>query len=266
MQQKRIAIIGGGNLGKAIATGIIKSGEFAPESITVTRRRTEQLEDIKALGANVHSDNSKAVREADVVILALKPYKVGEILQEVSAEIDVEKQLIISVVTGVKIETLTKSLGKPGRIARVMPNTAIAVAQSMSCIATNDSTTPEDLVFIKHLFNLLGETEHIQEELMEAATVLAASGIAFALRYIRANMQGGIQIGFDTKLALHIATQTVKGAAELLLQNGLHPEEEIDKVTTPMGITIAGIIEMEHQGFSSSLIRGIATSYDKIGK
>jgi pyrroline-5-carboxylate reductase len=144
-----------------------------------------------------------------------------------------------------------------------MPNTAIAIRESMTCISyTNASDT--DVRFVYDLFSRLGKVTIIDEKLMNAATVLGACGTAFAMRYIRANIQGGIEIGFDAATASLIAAQTVKGAAELLLQNNSHPEQEIDKVTTPKGCTIAGLNEMEHQGFSSSLIKGIATSYNKI--
>jgi pyrroline-5-carboxylate reductase len=119
---------------------------------------------------------------------------------------------------------------------------------------------------VNDLFSTLGKVVTIDEKLMEAATVLGACGIAYAMRFIRANIQGGIEIGFDAATATLIASQTVKGAAELLIQTGHHPEQEIDKVTTPKGCTIAGLNEMEHQGFSSSLIRGVVTSYKKIAK
>jgi pyrroline-5-carboxylate reductase len=118
--------------------------------------------------------------------------------------------------------------------------------------------------YVTDLFSQLGIAVPIDEKLMDAATVLGACGIAYALRFIRAATQGGIEIGFDSKTASLIAAQTVKGAAELLLKGGLHPEAEIDKVTTPKGCTIAGLNEMEHRGFSSSLIKGIGASYNKI--
>lgn len=266
MQNKKIAIIGGGNLGQAIAAGLLKSEQIQAQDLTVTRRNTKALSKLAAQGVKVHSDNLQACRESDVIILALKPYRVAPILDTLAPALKPEQHLLISVATGVKIETLQQHTNPGIRTVRAMPNTAIAVGESMTCVASNQSCTDDDLEYTRQIFSLMGSAEIIQEELMEAATVLAASGIAYALRYIRANMQGGVQIGFSSDLALHIATQTVKGAAELLLRNGLHPEAEIDKVTTPMGITIAGINEMEHQGFSSSLIRGIATSYDKIGK
>lgn len=144
-----------------------------------------------------------------------------------------------------------------------MPNTAVAIQQSMTCISARDITS-EQLNYVKELFEQLGRVVVIEEKLMEAATVLAACGTAYAMRYIRANIQGGIEIGFDAATASLIAAQTVKGAAQLLLQKNTHPEQEIDKVTTPKGCTIAGLNEMEHQGFSSSLIKGIVASYEKI--
>jgi pyrroline-5-carboxylate reductase len=146
-----------------------------------------------------------------------------------------------------------------------MPNTAIAIRESMTCLSGKD-VNPEQLQEIMEIFNQLGSTVKIDEKLMDAATVLGACGTAFAMRYIRANIQGGIEIGFDAATASLIAAQTVKGAAELLLKKQTHPEQEIDKVTTPKGCTIAGLNEMEHRGFSSSLIKGLVASYQKIGQ
>jgi pyrroline-5-carboxylate reductase len=133
----------------------------------------------------------------------------------------------------------------------------------MTCIASANASAEQNQ-FVSDLFNQLGKSVIIEEKLMDAATVLGACGTAYAMRYIRANIQGGIEIGFSATVASLIAAQTVKGAAELLLQRNTHPEQEIDKVTTPKGCTIAGLNEMEHQGFSSSLIKGVVTSYKKI--
>jgi pyrroline-5-carboxylate reductase len=145
-----------------------------------------------------------------------------------------------------------------------MPNTAIAIQESVTCLCSVNATNAQ-VNYVTDLFNQLGISISIDEKLMDAATVLGACGIAYALRFIRAATQGGIEIGFDAKTASLIAAQTVKGAAELLLKGNRHPEEEIDKVTTPKGCTIVGLNEMEHRGFSSSLIRGIGASYNKIG-
>jgi len=262
MKEKKIAIIGGGNLGASIVEGLMKSENHAPENITVTRRKTLALQKLSDKGVQVHSDNPLAVRNSDIIILAIKPKTLDKILEEIKSELR-EDQILVSVVTGVTIAYLQMKIGTNIPIFRAMPNTAIAIRESMTCISTHngEDTHVND---VKNIFDELGKTVKISEDLMDASTVLAACGIAFALRFIRAASQGGIEIGFDAATAQMITSQTVKGAATLLIEGGLHPEQEIDKVTTPRGITIAGINQMEHQGFSSSLIKGILTSFEKI--
>jgi pyrroline-5-carboxylate reductase len=262
---KKIAIIGGGNLGTAIAEGLINSGFSNPEEIIITKRNLSTLAVLKAKGVKVTSNNQEAVAESDIVILAIKPFQTAELVATIKEDLDEKKHLLVSVVTGVTISELKEVIGKKIAIVRAMPNTAIAIQESMTCLA-GVVGKEEQKVFITDLFNTLGKSVWIDEKLMEAATVLGACGTAYAMRYIRANIQGGIEIGFDAATASLIAAQTVKGAAELLLKRGTHPEQEIDKVTTPKGCTIAGLNEMEHRGFSSSLIRGITISYNKIAK
>jgi len=145
-----------------------------------------------------------------------------------------------------------------------MPNTAIAIRKSVTCIS-HEETDEKSIELIKKVFDQLGASIIIEEKLMNAATVIGACGIAFAMRFIRASIQGGIQIGFSAEQARFIVSETVNGAAELLLQNHSHPEQEIDKVTTPQGCTISGLNELEHRGFSSAVIKGVTASYDKIG-
>jgi pyrroline-5-carboxylate reductase len=262
---EKLAIIGGGNLGRAIAEGLVKSQFLAAGDIIVTRRNTALLQDLAARGVVVMSDNAEAVRQARTVILAVKPYNVRDILRELSDVLNERQHVLISVVTGVWMEDLQKAAGLTLPLFRAMPNTAIAIQESMTCLS-HTNASPEQVAFVQRLFDALGRTVTIDEKLMDASTVLGACGIAYALRFIRANIQGGIEIGFDAQTASMIAAQTVKGAAELLIRTGRHPEQEIDKVTTPKGCTIAGLNEMEHQGFSSSLIKGIVASYDKILK
>jgi pyrroline-5-carboxylate reductase len=262
---KKIAIIGGGNLGASIADGLIQSEFSRPVEITVTRRNLSSLSRFAERGCMVHSDNKKAVRESEIIILAVKPYNYAEIVKELKAVFNPKKHVVVSVITGVWIADLQKAIGKPVPVIRAMPNTAIAIQQSMTCLAHAGASVAQ-INYIQQLFDVLGKTVQIDEKLMDAATVLGACGTAYAMRYIRANIQGGIEIGFDAVTATLIAAQTVKGAADLLLQKGTHPEHEIDKVTTPKGCTIAGLNEMEHQGFSSSLIRGLVASYNKIVK
>ena len=265
MKHSKIAIIGGGNLGSAIAEGLIKSKFITPDKLTVTRRNVAELGDLKSAGVNVTNDNAAAIQNSDVIIVALKPYNVAEVLEGLRSSFDGSKHIIISVVTGVHLKDLTAIVAQGVPVFRAMPNTAIAIQESVTCIC-HQGALNEHVNYVTELFNQLGITIAIDEKLMDAATVLGACGIAYALRFIRAATQGGIEIGFDAKTASLIAAQTVKGSAELLLKLNRHPEEEIDKVTTPKGCTIAGLNEMEHQGFSSSLIKGIITSYEKIGK
>lgn len=263
MREKKIAIIGGGNLGSAIAEGLIKSQFISPQNITVTRRNTEALSHLKALGVQVTDDNAAAIRSSEVIIVALKPYNVKEVLTGLKDNFSPEQHIVISVVTGIYIKDLASIIDHGVPVFRAMPNTAIAIQESVTCIS-HASANETHVKYVTDLFDQLGITIAIDEKLMDAATVLGACGIAYALRFIRAATQGGIEIGFDAKTANLIAAQTVKGSAELLLKLNRHPEEEIDKVTTPKGCTIAGLNEMEHQGFSSSLIKGICASYNKI--
>jgi len=261
---KKIAIIGGGNLGTAIAEGLLKSKFCKSSDITITKRKVATLENLKNMGVNVTIDNAEAVRKSELVILAVKPYQVNDVINSFKKELST-KHILVSVVTGVLISEISAIVNMKLPLFRVMPNTAIAIQESMTCFSFANATSAQINV-VTNLFSTLGKVVMIDEKLMEAATVLGACGTAYAMRYIRANIQGGIEIGFDAATASLIAAQTVKGAAELLLQKGSHPEQEIDKVTTPKGCTIAGLNEMEHQGFSSSLIKGIAVSYNKIAK
>jgi len=261
---KKIAIIGGGNLGTAIAEGLLKSKFCKASDITVTKRKIEALEKLKEKGVKVTSENAEAVRNSQLVILAVKPYQVSDVLNSFKSQLT-EKHILVSVVTGVLISDINEIIEKKIPVFRAMPNTAISIQQSMTCISYTNAHEDE-IEFVEKIFSTLGKVAVIDEKLMEAATILGACGTAYAMRFIRASIQGGIEIGFDVVTANLIVEQTVKGAAELLLQKGTHPEQEIDKVTTPKGCTIAGLNEMEHQGFSSSLIKGISVSYKKIAK
>lgn len=261
---KKIAIIGGGNLGTAIAEGLIKSKFSKPGDLTITKRNIATLQALKQKGVKVTTQNEEAVRQSEIVILSIKPYQVADVLQGIR-EVLTAKHILVSVVTGVLIGEMEEIVRKKMPVFRAMPNTAIAIQQSITCLSHHNASVAQ-VHYMEKLFSTVGKVAMIDEKLMEAATVLGACGTAYAMRYIRANIQGGIEIGFDAATASLIAAQTVKGAAELLLQKGSHPEQEIDKVTTPKGCTIAGLNEMEHQGFSSSLIKGIAVSYDKIAK
>lgn len=257
----KIAIVGCGNLGRSIVDGFLKSG-ISASKLTVSDRRVQLLDDLAAKGICVGKDNKIAVAEADIIIVAVKPYQAVEVITDIQSVLR-SGQLVASTITGISIAQLKELLPSGVIPIRVMPNTAIALQESMTLIAAPDCSE-EQINMVKELFESLGKVIFIDEELMAAATVLGACGIAFALRFIRAAIQGGVEIGFSADVAQQIVAQTVKGASELILQTGHHPEQEIDKVTTPKGITISGLNEMEHRGFSSSLIRGLVVSYNKV--
>jgi len=271
-------IIGGGNIGLSIAEGLLKEGTlFKSSQITVTRRHVEALRSLGEAGVVITSNNQEAVRNSDVVIIAVKPKQTKEVLEEVRSVLVPSRHIVVSVVTGVSIAEMQAVVGTDIPLFRAMPNTAIAIQESMTCIAYShhqhhpaqqqqQQKSPPEVALVLSVFEKLGRAILIDEELMAAATVLGACGIAYALRFIRAASQGGIEIGFDAQTAQLIASQTVKGAASLLQKGGQHPEREIDKVTTPQGCTIAGLNQMEHEGFSSSVIKGVGASFAKIAK
>ncbi|MCX7875183.1 MAG: pyrroline-5-carboxylate reductase [Melioribacteraceae bacterium] len=262
MNNKKIAILGCGNIGSAIANGLIKSGLYKTSQIFLTRKTEDLLEKFATKGFKVTANNIEAVRNSEILIVAVTPQQLDNLLNEIKTELKINKHIILSVVTGASIEQIKKQLKKKIPVIRVMPNTAIAIQESMTCISANEEDK-NSLEIAKNIFDQLGKTIVIHEELMVPATALCASGIAFFLRAIRAASQGGIEIGFHAEDALFMASQTAKGAASLLLKSDNHPEGEVDKVTTPMGITISGLNQMEHAGFSSSLIKGIVTSAEK---
>ncbi len=263
--KEKIAILGGGNIGKAIVKGLLASGKYPAENLVVTDLNLRYIDDLREDGIEVTTDNNKAVRASDIVILCVQPTQVKDLIAEIKDTIDPEKQIIAYVVAAYEINDIQELIAKPVHVVRVMPNTAIAIRESMTCLAIHKGSE-DALEKVRAIFEPLGSTMVIREELMGAATILGACGIAYFLRYIRAASQGGIQVGFHADEAQIIAAQTARGAASLLLKSGNHPEDEIDKVTTPRGCTIAGLNEMEHFGLSSAIIKGIITSYNEIEK
>ena len=257
-----VAILGGGNVGRALACGWVEKGRFKAGEISVTRRHPEKLAALGEAGFHVGADNAVAIRRARQIIVAVQPQQLRELLLEVRDSLDPKRHTLISVVSGATIGQIAELVGDEIAIVRAMPNTAISIGESMTCLAAPPGRA-DALRMAKVLFDAVGTTTQIDESMMEAATALSACGIAFFLRSVRAASQGGIEIGFHPEDALLMAAQTAKGAAGLLLREGAHPESEIDRVTTPRGCTIAGLNEMEHQGFSSALIKGITTSARK---
>ena len=260
---EKISIIGAGSLGFALGKGLVKSGQYKPADIFFTKRNSKNIELLTGEGFLASTQNSDALKHANIIVLAVLPQQVNTVLDEIKAQLS-PNHLLISLVTGIEIAQIEKHINNVCPVIRSMPNTAIAISESMTCIAANEKSQSH-LASVKQLFELVGEVIVIIESQMTSATALCACGIAFFLRAIRAASQGGIEVDFHAEEALKMAAQTAKGAASLLLANNTHPEEEIDKVTSPKGCTIAGLNQMEHNGFSSAFIKGITTSAKKAG-
>ena len=255
----KATIIGGGNIGMALAEGLIQANSCTAADITITKRRAAFSDGLKDRGFTVSYDNADAIIGADAIFICVLPQQLDTALAQLSKTIQLENQLVVSVVTGAHTQAFREKLGDSIRIVRAMPNTAMKVRASMTCLSSVNATD-EDKALVQTIFDTVGQCIWIAEDMMNAATALCACGIAFFLRTVRAASQGGVEIGFHAHDALRIAAQTAYGAARLLIANGTHPEEEIDKVTSPKGCTIAGLNEMEHQGLSSAFIKGIKLS------
>jgi len=262
-KELKITILGCGNLGSSIARGIVAAQLLnSPSQIVLTRRNNTILKQYETEGFSTTSDNKKAVTGSQLIFICVLPQFLNELLDDIKSALT-EKHVIVSVVSGAKIADITKQLALPftPEVVRAMPNTAIRFKESMTCIASNQKNA--GLKITEQIFESLGSTLVVEEELLVAATALCACGIAFFCRAIRAAAQGGTQIGFHSEDAIKLAAQTAKGAATLILESGSHPEEQVDKVTTPQGCTIVGLNQMEHSGFSSAFIKGIVTSAEK---
>lgn len=261
--KKRVTIIGGGNMGGAIARGIVMSGSFPEWEVTVVNRREEVTRTFSGISEKLKAVtlDYSSVADSDIVIVAVKPKDVKELLGNISPMIETHK-VLISVAADVSLEKLCKYSGGKCSVYCAIPNTAIEVMESMTYISTLGGSEEENEL-VKGLFNALGKAEIIPEKDMNAAMVLCSCGIAYAFRYIRASIEGGVEIGMKPDAAMEGIIQTLKGAAALLESKKSHPEVEIDKVTTAGGITIKGLNEMEHNGFSSAVIKGLKASAER---
>jgi len=264
-ERKRLAIIGAGNIGSAIANGLLDAGVYQPDELTLTRKKLQLLDSFREKGCRTGQDNLAAIDASDIILIAVEPQQFDNLMNEIGDRFRDGSKLIISVVSGVSIRQIKSKVNEKTPVVRAMPNTAIAVRESMTCIAARENDR-EGLDAARQIFDTVGLSLVIAEEQMTAATALGACGIAFFLRAIRAASQGGIEIGFHAHDALRIAAQTAKGAAVLLQKMGKHPEYEVDNVTTPRGCTISGLNQMEHEGFSSAMIKGIVVSAEKAAK
>lgn len=252
----KIAVIGAGAMGGSTVKGLIATGQEKAQDITVSDPSEKVLQQFAQMGTSVTSDNSAAVMGADVVMVFVKPWLVEPVLKGIKDSMDYEKQLLVVVAAGVPSAKIKEWMEAPIPFFLVIPNIAIAQLSSMTFIVPIDATTEETSKIID-LFDEMGETLITDEQHLGAGTTLASCGIAYAMRYIRAAAEGGVELGFKADDAKRIVMQTVEGAVKLLEATGLHPEAAIDMVTTPGGVTIKGLNEMEHAGFTSAVIRGL---------
>jgi pyrroline-5-carboxylate reductase len=253
----KISVIGAGAMGGATVEGLIKGQQFKNEDITVSDPSQAVVDKFAKMGVSVTTDNKLAAQSADIVCIVVKPWLVEKVLTDIKSELDPKKQILIVIAAGVPSDSIKGWLGeKCPPLFLVIPNIAIAEMASMTFVVPVGATE-EDTQKIIDIFDEMGSTLITDEQHLASGTTLASCGIAYAMRYIRAAAEGGVELGFKADDAKKIVMQTMKGAVELLEASGLHPEAAIDLVTTPGGLTIKGLNEMEHAGFTSAVIRGL---------
>lgn len=257
IKHMKIAMIGAGAMGGATVEGLIKGHTFKNEDITVSDPSKAVLEKFAEKGVNATTDNQQAAATADVVCVVVKPWLVERVLADIKPQLDPKRQILIVIAAGVPSSSIREWLGTQcPALFLAIPNIAISELSSMTFIVPVDATK-EQTAMVQQIFNEMGTSLITDEQHLASGTTLASCGIAYAMRYIRAAAEGGVELGFKADDAKKIVMQTVKGAVNLLEASGLHPEAAIDLVTTPGGVTIKGLNEMEHAGFTSSVIRGL---------
>ncbi len=255
----KVAIIGAGNMGGAIAQGLAQGSIVNASDIIVSNPSSNKLDVLKAAHPDIQvtNNNKQAAENADVVFLAVKPWLVEKVLDEIQLQ---ENQTLVSVAAGICFQQLAQFTGrKEMTMFRLIPNTAISLLQSTTIISSFHATAEQEQTMLD-IFNEMGLAVLVPEDKMAACTSLTSCGIAYALKYIQAAMQAGIELGISPKDASLMVAQSVKGAAELILQKKSHPSVEIDKVCTPGGLTIKGINQLEHDGFPSAVIHAMKAS------
>ena len=255
---KKICIIGTGNMGMALIEGLISTKSADPEDIVCTDVRQDKLDSIKqGCGVNVSTDNLESVRAADIVIYAVKPQIMAAVLKETGPVLDMTK-LVISIAAGVPLAAIESRLGKKLRLIRVMPNIAVAVKEGASAIAAGKHASEEDIQEAKAIFNSVGESIFIDENiLMDAITGLSGSGPAYIFTRVDALADAGVKMGLSREDAQFLSTQTVLGAALLLKKTEKHPGELKNQVTSPGGTAIAGLHTLEKGGLRTTLMDAV---------
>ncbi len=252
----KIAMIGAGAMGGATVEGLIKAAYFKNEDITVADPSQQVVEKFAQQGVSVTTDNQMAAQDADIVCVCVKPWLVEQVLKNIKDVLNPQKQILIVIAAGVSSASIQEWLPACPPLFLMIPNIAIAQLASMTFLVpvTAEKSQTE---LVKTIFNEMGQTIITDEQHLSSGTALASCGIAYALRYIRAAAEGGVQLGFRADDATSIVAQTVKGAVALLEASGKHPEQLIDQVTTPGGVTIKGLNAMEEAGFTNAVIKGL---------
>ncbi len=263
-KELKIAIIGAGNMGGAIARGLSRGTMVDTNRIFVSDVSEKNLADLKQFSPeiSVSTSNREIIEGASIIILAVKPWLVEIVAKEIESRIDYKKQILVSIAAGVNFERMAELFDTDASMFRVIPNTAIDVLQSVSTISSYNATKEQEELILS-LFAELGKAFLVPESQLNAFMSLSSCGIAYAFRYIRAAMEGGVEMGIYPNVAKEVVLQTLRGAIDLLEANASHPEVEIDKVTTPGGITIKGLNEMEANGFTNAVIKGLKASHLK---
>jgi pyrroline-5-carboxylate reductase len=257
LKGKKISFIGGGKMGSALIKGILSGNLIAPGKVTVSDVVEEQLEGLrKTFGVSVTKDNKKAVSDADIVILAVKPQNMADVLEGISGSIDKGK-LIISIAAGISTGFIEEYLKKGARVMRVMPNTPALIGEGAAAIARGSLATDEDFAFTLHIFEAVGIAVAVKEELMDAVTGLSGSGPAYAFVIIDALADAGVNMGLGRDIALKLAAQTLLGAAKLCLIGDKHPAVLKDMVTSPGGTTIAGLQAIEEGKLRATMMAAV---------
>lgn len=258
----KLAIIGLGNMGQAILAGIVEKAVVPVDEIIAADKRTTIQNKLQTKYSNLHftTDNKKAA-QADYIILAVKPQVIRSVLEEIR-EVN-NKQIIISIAAGVKMELLNRYLGEEAKIIRVMPNTPALVGSGMSVLNFSASVLAEEKDFVQSIFAALGLSKEASEEDMDAVTGLSGSGPAFVYLFIEALADAGVLKGLNRETALQLAAQTVKGSAEMVLKTAKHPAELKDMVTSPAGTTIAGVAALEAAGFRAAVIEAVTKAAER---
>ncbi len=254
----KLCFLGCGNMGEALVSGLVQSGSARPENIICTDIREERLQELSArYGVRTTPRNVEAVQQSQVVIYAVKPQLMAEVLKETAGELDMSK-LIISIAAGVPLRAIESLLQKELRLIRVMPNIAASVKESATAISAGKHAKKEDIALAMAIFNSVGKAVFLRENyLMDAITGLSGSGPAYLFIIVDALADAGVKMGLSRKDAQFLAAQTVMGAAKMLMETGEHPGQLKDRVTSPGGTAIAGIHTLEKGGLRTTLINAV---------